>query len=39
MGWLYDRSALALVTFSVLAQAAAMVVFIVLARGHNRHLR
>jgi MFS family permease len=39
MGWLYDRSALALVTFSVLAQVAAMVVFMVLARGHNRHLR
>jgi MFS family permease len=39
MGWLYDRSVLALVTFSVLAQVAAMVVFMVLARGHNRHLR
>lgn len=39
MGWLYDRSVLALVTFSVLAQVAAMVVFIALARGHNRHLR
>jgi MFS family permease len=39
MGWLYDRSVLALVTFSVLAQVAAMVVFMVLARGHNRHLQ
>ncbi len=38
MGWLYDRSVLALVTFSVLAQVAAMVVFTALARGHNRHL-
>ncbi|MGC8785026.1 MAG: MFS transporter [Armatimonadota bacterium] len=38
MGWLYDRSLLALVTFSVLTQMAALVVFIVLARGHNRHL-
>ena len=38
LGWLYDRSVLALVTFSVLAQVAAMVVFTALARGHNRHL-
>jgi len=38
MGWLYDRSVMGLVVFSVLAQMAALVVFIVLARGHNRHL-
>ncbi len=38
MGWLYDRSVMGLVVFSVLAQMAAMIVFIVLARGHNRHL-
>jgi len=38
MGWLYDRSVLALVTFSVLTQVAAMVAFMALARGHNRHL-
>jgi len=38
LGWLYDRSVLALVSFSVLAQVAAMVVFMALARGHNRHL-
>jgi len=39
MGWLYDRSVLALVTFSVLAQVAALVLFIFLARAHNRYLR
>lgn len=38
MGWLYDRSVIGLVAFSVLAQMAALVVFILLARGHNRHL-
>lgn len=38
MGWLYDRSVIALVAFSVIAQLAALVVFIVLAREHNRHL-
>jgi len=38
MGWLYDRSVIALVAFSVIAQMAALAVFIVLARSHNRHL-
>lgn len=38
MGWLYDRSVIGLVAFSVLAQMAALVVFILLARGYNRHL-
>ncbi|GBC94707.1 hypothetical protein HRbin16_00491 [bacterium HR16] len=38
MGWLYDRSVIALVAFSVIAQVAALAVFIVLARSHNRHL-
>ncbi len=38
MGWLYDRSVMALVAFSVAAQLCAMVVFVLLARGHNRHL-
>lgn len=38
MGWLYDRSVTGLVAFSVLAQMAALAVFIVLAREHNRHL-
>ncbi len=38
MGWLYDRSVMALVAFSVTAQLLAMVVFILLARGHNRRL-
>ncbi|GIV20975.1 MAG: MFS transporter [Armatimonadota bacterium] len=38
IGWLYDRSVMGLVAFSVLAQVAALAVFIVLARAHNRHL-
>lgn len=38
MGWLYDRSVIALVAFSVVAQLAALVVFILLARRHNQHL-
>jgi len=38
MGWLYDRSVMALVVFSVALQLCAMGVFAVLARGHNRHL-
>lgn len=38
MGWLYDRSVMGLVAFSVLAQLAALAVFVVLAREHNRHL-
>lgn len=38
MGWLYDRSVMGLVAFSVLTQTAALAVFIVLARSHNRHL-
>jgi MFS family permease len=38
MGWLYDRSVLALVSFSALTQLAAMLVFIGLARRHNRYL-
>ncbi|GIV15326.1 MAG: MFS transporter [Armatimonadota bacterium] len=38
MGWLYDRSVIGLVAFSVLAQMAALMVFILLARAHNRHL-
>lgn len=38
MGWLYDRSVVALVMFSVVVQTCAMVVFTMLARGHNRHL-
>lgn len=38
MGWLYDRSVIGLVTFSVLAQMAALAVFVLLAREHNQHL-
>lgn len=38
MGWLYDRSVMALVAFSVVAQLAALVVFVLLARRHNQHL-
>ena len=38
MGWLYDRSVVGLVAFSVLTQMAALAVFILLARSHNRHL-
>ncbi|MEJ5251715.1 MAG: MFS transporter [Chthonomonadetes bacterium] len=38
MGWLYDRSVMALVSFSVAAQLCAMVVFVLLARGHNQRL-
>ncbi len=38
MGWLYDRSVVGLVAFSVLTQMAALAVFMVLARKHNRHL-
>ncbi len=38
MGWLYDRSVMALVVFSVVAQLLAMVLFVWLARAHNRRL-
>jgi MFS family permease len=38
MGWLYDRSVMGLVAFWVLAQLAALAVFVVLAREHNWHL-
>lgn len=38
MGWLYDRSVVGLVAFSVCVQLGAMAVFALLARGHNQHL-
>ncbi|MCS7309056.1 MAG: MFS transporter [Armatimonadota bacterium] len=39
MGWLYDRSVLALVVFSVCLQAAALVVFLLLARQYDGRRR
>lgn len=38
MGWMYDRSVMALVVFSVGAQLLAVLLFAALARGHNAHL-